>query len=357
MIRPQARRLPPARRRGAGIAVHALLSALALSAAVTAFPGAGLGAAGHAPPRVLLIVDQPDDLFAERIRAELAGLGLTVLTIEPWRTGAQVGPLESAARSERAVAAIRMVASRKGVEVWMADETSGRSLLRQLVVDESAGGPNQGLVALQTAELLRTSLLASSGPVPPPPPPAPPDVAPPSPEPEMDAGVQAAVGALASPGGAGAALQAWLTFHRAIGRRWGLALDLSAPVRRATVSGIEGSARVGTYLAGAAALLRLDAPGSGLYAGAGAGVAVVRVGVEGQTAIAMLTSGSDSAITGAGYLRADGGFEVARWFRFGARVVAGAALDRVAIHFAGNEGGSWGHVFGAALLLAELHWR
>ena len=49
------------------------------------------------------------------------------------------GPIEASARSEHAVAAIRMLPSRKGVEVWMADETSGRSLLRQVVVDETPG--------------------------------------------------------------------------------------------------------------------------------------------------------------------------------------------------------------------------
>jgi hypothetical protein len=37
------------------------------------------------------------------------------------------GSIEARARSEHAVAAIRMLPSRRGVEIWMADETSGRS--------------------------------------------------------------------------------------------------------------------------------------------------------------------------------------------------------------------------------------
>ena len=56
------------------------------------------------------------------------------------------------------MAAIRILPSRNGVEVWMADEASGRSLLRQAIVDETPGGPNQDVIALQTAELLRTGL-------------------------------------------------------------------------------------------------------------------------------------------------------------------------------------------------------
>src|SRR3954470_11649278 len=103
--------------------------------------------------RVLLVVDQGDDPFAERIRAELAALGLGVLTLEPWRTGESVPSLEAVARREQVAAAVRTVPSRKGVEVWLADQSTGRPLLRQLVIDESPGGPNQGLVALQTVEL------------------------------------------------------------------------------------------------------------------------------------------------------------------------------------------------------------
>jgi hypothetical protein len=106
---------------------------------------------------VLLLTDKPGDPFIDRIRAEVAGLGLAVLVRE------SAGPLEDEARAEHAVAAIRVLPSHKGVEVWMADETSGRSLLRQLIVDERPGGPDQGLIALQTAELLRTSLFPKQG--------------------------------------------------------------------------------------------------------------------------------------------------------------------------------------------------
>ena len=123
-------------------------------------------AVAQARLRVLLVVDQADDPFAERIRAELVALGLDVVSLEPWRTGEAIESLDAAGRSEGASAAIRMLATRKGVEVWMANQPTGRSLLRQLIVDESPTGPNLGLVALQTAELLRTSLLSIPDPGP-----------------------------------------------------------------------------------------------------------------------------------------------------------------------------------------------
>ena len=122
----------------------------------------GAAAAAEARLRVLIVVDASDDPFAERIKAEVSALGLEVVAVEPWRTGESVESLDAAGRANQAAAAIRMIASRKGVEVWMANQPTGRSLLRQLVVDERAGAPNEGLVALQTAELLRTTLLSRS---------------------------------------------------------------------------------------------------------------------------------------------------------------------------------------------------
>ena len=122
------------------------------------------------------------------------------------------GPIETSARAERAVAAIRMLPSRNGVEVWMADETSGRSLLRQAIVDETKGGPNQNLIALQTAELLRTSLFPRS-----PPGAAKPASAPPAPvivqiaPPPLsgESGLMSGFGLLYGAGGASPAWQIW----------------------------------------------------------------------------------------------------------------------------------------------------
>jgi len=256
------------------------------------------GAAVQPAPRVLLVVDQPDDPFAERIRAELTGLGLVVVALETWRTGEPVTSLEGAARREQAAAAVRMIASRRGVEIWLGDQSTGRPLLRQLVVDERPEGPNQGLVALQTVELLRTSLLPgipfgtqAMPPSPAPVAPGPPVVTTPSgpPGPSAELGVQLALGTLFSPGGVGAALQAWSTLHRALGERLELALDVSLPVRSATVTGPEGSARVGTYLLGLALVRRGEPPSPHVHVAVALGASVVRVGVDGEAMAPLLS--------------------------------------------------------------------
>jgi hypothetical protein len=345
------------------VTVPRAVLAAALLAIALAVVG-GEAAAADARMRVLIVVDASDDPFAERIKAEVSSLGLEVVAVEPWRTGETVESLDAAGRANQAAAAIRMIPSRKGVEVWMANQPTGRSLLRQLIVDERAGAPNEGLVALQTAELLRTTLLSQSEALspsvrvsaarnapdqnqPPPPPPAPPS--PPS------AGLQAAVGALYSPGNNEPAIQAWLTINRVVFRPFGLALDLSAPLRASTVTGPEGSATVGALLAGVTVFAHYERANSGLYGTAAAGVAGIRITAEG-TVSDPLVAHKQSALAGAVYVRGDGGFEVARWLRFGVRAIAGAVPSGVSVRFAGNEAAVWGRPFLAGMLLADLAW-
>ena len=345
-------------RRLRAIAAGCLLSALLI------------GASGASEPlRVLLVIDQSDDPFAERIRAELANLGLQVITAETWRTGEPVVALDAATRVAQAAAGIRMIHSRKGVEIWMADQPTGRSLLRQLIVDERAGEPNQGLVALQTAELLRTSLLAPPPPRSKPPEPAPapassPPPAPaaavvvagPAPAPGARAGVQMAFGALFSPNAGDAAVQTWLSLYRFLTDQWALALDVSAPVRNASLSGPEGSARISTFLAGAALFTSYEDRKNGVYVSGGAGAGVLRIEADG-TAVQPFLSQDRSIVTGAVYARGDAGLEAASWLRFGVRGVVGATTSKVAVRFAGNEAGSWGRPFLGAMAIAELTWR
>ena len=341
---------------------RAALAAALLSIALPRFGGDALAA--DARLRVLIVVDASDDPFAERIKAEVSSLGLEVVAVEPWRTGETVESLDAAGRANNASVAIRMIPSRKGVEVWMANQPTGRSLLRQLIVDERAGAPNEGLVALQTAELLRTTLLSHSEalspsasatatrnaqtpaqpPQQPPPPPSPPS-----------AGVQAAVGALYSPGNHDPAIQAWLTVNRIVVRPFGLALDISAPLRASTVRGPEGSATVGALLVGVSAFAHYDRPGSGLYATAAVGAAGIRISSEG-TASDPFVASKQSALAGAIYARGDGGFEVTRWLRFGLRAVAGAVPAGVSVKFAGNEAAVWGRPFLAGMLLVDVAW-
>jgi hypothetical protein len=339
-------------------AARAALLATALSIAVARVTSAAEASA--APLRVLIVVDESDDPFAERIKAEVSALGFEVVAIEPWRTGESIESLEAVGRANQAAAAIRMIASRKGVEVWIANQPTGRSLMRQLVVDERPV-PNEGLVALQTAELLRTTLLSRSEMPPsaqPPGPSAVPSANPPAiststPGPPS-ASVQAAAGVLFSPG-ADASLQAWFSAGYVVVRPLGVALDVSVPLRSSTISGPEGSASVSAWLVGASVFVRHDWLKARSYAIAAAGGALIRLDAD-ATTMSPLVAHSASTTAAAVYLRADGGVEATRWLHVGVRGVAGAVPQGVPVRFAGNEAAVWGRPFLAGLLLVELSW-
>jgi hypothetical protein len=292
-----------------------------------------------------------------RIRAELASLGLEVVV----RT--RQGPIETAARSEGAVAAIRTLPSRNGVEVWMADETSGRSLLRQAIVDETKGGPNQQLIALQTAELLRTSLF------PRPPPVSPASSAATAPAPVIiqvapaagrETALSSGFGLLYSAGGAGPAVQAYLSLEHLWSRRLGMALAVSAPVHRGTMSGREGTADVGAITAGAEVIARFASEQRPLFLTTGLGAALAAVLATGHPipeATAQLLSSSSTAYTALGYARATLGWKVSSWLTLGASALVGTTVTRVHVQFAGSDAGDWGVPILGAALSGQVEWN
>ena len=303
--------------------------------------------------KVLLVVEKQNDPFIERIRAEVAALGLQVVSRAP------SGPLEADAREQRAVAAIRVLPSRKGVEVWMADATTGRTLARQLVVDERPQGPDQTLVALQTAEILRTGLFPQAPkphPLLPPvrPPESPPAVAQPAHAPSVSS-FHVGLGGLFSPGGAGTALQAWGSLQRRWQRGFGIALDGSLPLLSASLSGPEGRAQVGAYTAGAELFATLPARDSKWVLTTGIGGGVLHLRTEGENRPPL--SGTSSSVTvGHGYARVEADVRLSSWAKLGLATMAGTTFQSVTIRFAGNQAGTWGSVLLAAFLHFGVEW-
>ena len=208
----------------------------------------------------------------------------------------------------------------------MANQPTGRSLLRQLDRRRTAGAPNEGLVALQTAELLRTTLLSRSDV-----PPAPrratrrrranaPAIAK-----HRRAAPPPAVGRVAS------------RHRRAVQPRQPAIHDAGLgdrqPRRRPAVrhrAGRQravarqhdhGPGRFGRAFArgwsARASFVRYERPGSRLYGIAAAGGAVDSPQRDRDRHAPLLAS-SGSTTAGAIYVRADGGFEATRWLRLGA---------------------------------------
>jgi len=161
---------------------------------------------------------------------------------------------------------------------------------------------------------------------------------------------------LYSPGGSNGALQVALSVHRSLSARLGLSLDFSAPLRSASISGMEGSTNVGTYLASLGLFARISAPATPFFATFGLGAGVARITFEGDSSAPLVPS-SDSATTPVAFLRGEAGYEPVPWLRFGLRGLAGASAARVQVRFAGNDAGSWGRTFVAAFVLAEVPWH
>lgn len=296
--------------------------------------------------RVLILTDSPGDPLIQRIRAEVVSLGMQVVVRRA------EGPIDARARAEHAAAAIRMLPTRNGVEVWTADETSGRPLLRQAVVDDKPGGPDGKLIALQTAEVLRTSLF----PHPPPEPAA--MIVQVAPARASETSATAGVGLLYGAGGAGPAWQAWLSFQHLWTDHLAGALDVSLPIHRGTMSGPEGTADVGAVTVGAEVLARFVSDRR-LFANAGVGAAFAAVLATGHptTNVAPLVSSSTTAYTGLAYARAALARKVFRWLAVGVSGVAGSTVAPVHIRFAGNDAGSWGVPLVGVALFGQADWR
>jgi hypothetical protein len=311
---------------------------------------------------VLLLADAPGDPFVARIKAEISSLGLDVLVRPP------KGAIEASARAAHAVAAVRMLPSRNGIEVWMADATSGRSLLRQTIVDEDPGGPNQNVVALQTAELLRTSLFPRQTSEPPKPdvpaseapvvhePPA----APLTPRSSSESALSGSLGVLYGAGGATPSFQAGLSYRHLWNRVFGVAISASAPIVRGTMTGTEGSADVGAIIAGAGPVARFSSEQGRLALTLGLGGAFVAVLSKGHPTPEVgpqLISNSSTAYTGLGYASVAFDWRLSSWFGLGVSGLAGATTSRVHVRFAGNDAGTWGIPVLAAALFGEVAWR
>jgi hypothetical protein len=339
-------RLPKTLRRGTIGARLALAVVLSVASAIPA--------ATHAEERpvdrVLLVIDKANDPLMTRIQAEIVALGLMVVT------SAASGPLEISAREQRAVAAVRLLPSHKGVELWMADVTTGRTLTRQLVVDERPEGPDATLVALQTAEILRTGLFPKTNQVEPPPAPVVPIMVQAAPTQTGETRVQAGIGGLYSYGGVDTALQAWLSLQRHWRHALGVALTLSGPIARGSISGPEGRALVGVYLAGVelcSSFLQHDSRWL-LTGGLGGGIAYLNT--QGRSS-QPLVQASSGAVAGVGYVRLELGLKLSTWARLGLAGTAGTTFASVKIRFAGNQAGTWGSLLLASFVQLGIDWE
>jgi hypothetical protein len=219
------------------------------------------------------------------------------------------GDLSAAARDLHAVAAFRVLVSSRKVEVWIADRITGKVVLRETFAEGEGSKVEERVVVVQAMELLRASLMEldaphpSHGEVP-----APPSLA-------AAAGVRGererlffglAPAVVASPGGAGPAFGATVTFG--VRASWlGVAVVAGSDLTPARLVGAIGTAEMTTRWVGAEALaLRPPGPSPWKPRG-GVGVVALATALHG-IAVAPRPSMNDSLITAAPMAHADLGY-------------------------------------------------
>ncbi len=320
-------------------------------------------AAAQATPRVVLVADRDSDLVGMRLVGELSALGfeVVVVAVEPG-TQASREPLEDLARERQAVAALRVVPLSGGVEVWIVDRVTGKTVLRE-VVTAGEGESVEEVVALRSVELLRASLMEIDAPHPvqgevaappnirrvvprPRPPPAPP--------PKLSLGLAPAI--LPSPGGMGVPIDARVSVRYRAGSWWGWSALALVPVVPAHVEASEGEADAAPWILGGGFDLYLTDRASSFTPVLGAGGALVLVQMQGLSTQQPYRLSSDAVLVSAAYVQAGATYALSPFLRVGADVLGGVAFPEVGMEFDRRAAASWGAPFLAISVGMEVAW-
>jgi hypothetical protein len=299
---------------------------------------------------VALVTADPAASLARRVRAELQTLGVDVIVLHPPDEGSTSrGPLERAARSVGAIAAVRLVPSSEGkIEVWVADRVTGKAVVREL--DGAESGASDAAVAVASVELLRASLMELHSGEPPRGDvpatdavrslalPAPPTLAAPR-VPYLALGV--AAGAELGVRGLGpspdAAVSVWVRLAPRLGARF-IGRTSLAPARESTAS---GTVEVRSLLAGATAVLAFADPAGAWVPSLSAGFGAARVAGSGA-ATPPFVGASESTWAAAPLAGADLAWTFVPGLRLRAETLGALALPPVHVRTPGGDAGWWG---------------
>jgi hypothetical protein len=315
-------------------------------------------------PAVIAVVAAAADRFGQRVQAELSSLGFQVIRLDPPDAPTSRVSLEAAARHEGAVAAIRAVPSARGVEVWITDRVTGKTVLREIVLDAGTPDPESAL-AIRTVELLRASLLEVALPE------APPGEVPATPalRAQLDLPAPGALakrspptlrlslapGALLSPGGFGpaAALDVGLAWMP--GAHVGASAFATVPLTRPRVVGTAGTADLAALLVGASVRFVFTERESAWAPSLDVGVAALSLSLSGA-ASAGYRARAASAWTAAPYARLGLAYAVTSLLRLRADLLAGVAADSVAVQLAGHDAATFGRPLVAPSVGVDFGW-
>lgn len=313
-------------------------------------------------PRIVVVGREHDDPIVPRLRAELSALGFDVLEV-PSEAVDSTALLSEQTRAHGAAAAVRIVRSGAGIEVWVVDRVTGKTSLRDVVVPNGPQGDADATIAIRAVELLRASLLevhaphASRG-----------DVAPTEeiraaselPSQAADArrslfGVDLRVGAIASPGGVPATLALggsayWMPFGMLGFEGRGI-----ASLTTSSIEAHEGRAQLSFGLAGGGARLGVGSSASTWAPSLSAGLAAAWLSARG-TAYVATSASSPTALSAAPYLDLALAIQATSHVRAKIDLLGALATNAPQVQFVGRIVADWGRPILAPSAGVELAW-
>jgi hypothetical protein len=356
--------------RGRAAAALCVLGAIAL-------PATRARADGPEPPGVesrqrsrIAILCVEGDSFGMRLAAELRELGFDALLIALEGEAASGASLEGSAREAGAVAALRVVPSGEGVEVWIADRGTGKTLLRE--IEDTGADPDPALV-LRTVELLRATLLEISVPetpaaeapstaegareldVPPPRVIAARRGAPSEAPPLATLRFALAPGFFFSPGGFGPVPALGVGIDWRLSENAGFAVLGTIPLASAGIERPEGMVSLTVWTAGAAVRLFLAEPQSPWAPSIDLGALVLSVESVGYAEKGYV-AGSSSAWAGAPFARVGLAHSLAPPVRVRTDLLVSALMQGVSVRVADREAATWGEPMVLLSLGVDAGW-
>jgi hypothetical protein len=326
-------------------------------------------AARAEPPRPkVAIVCARGDSFGLRVRAELESLGFDATLVDPDAEPASRVSLEAAARRVAAIAAIRAVPSAGGVEVWIADRVTGKTVLRQIAMDDAPSrdaADRDDALALRVVELLRASMLETMLPVAPPGDvpapaelgeklhvPAPARMDPPPPT--LRLSVAPAV--LLSPGGFGASASLDLALAWMPSEHVGIVVFGAIPLSKPEVKKDQGVADLSVFLVGGGARFLFTTRANRWVPSADVGLTAVFLNSQATTTNQGFAPAPASAATPAPFVRLGLAFAASPLVRVRVDILGGVVAQGVSVQFSGQSAATWGQPFVLPSVGVDFGW-
>ncbi|WP_437893697.1 hypothetical protein [Sorangium sp. So ce124] len=333
-----------------------LLAGAALAAGASLAEDARADETRTEAPSTIAVLCAPGDRFGLRIVAEIESLGFRAERLDPAAEPASRASLEASAREVGAIAAIRAVPSERGVEIWIADRVTGKTVLREMADD--GGTPDRdAALALRAVELLRASLLEVGLPAPPPGEvPATPEIreklrvrapdTPPAPaqRPSPALRLSLAPGVLLSPGGFGAEVSVDVGLSWMPSEHVGAIAFAAIPLSPHRIERSQGTADLSVLLAGGGARFQLASRDSPWTASADFGFSAVLLWSSGVSSQGFRSSAS-AAVAASPFAGVGLSFALTPRLRLRADALASVLVQGVSVRFVERETATWGKPF------------